>query len=152
MFAQLLEGNEQDAARVEEKIWTEWRKSGSDSVDFLLERGMAAMDLGRLGEAVEHFTAVIDHAPEFAEGWNMRATAFYLMGEFGLSVADIEHTLRLNPRHFGAMGGLGLILEESFRPEEALAVYKDVVKLHPKSAVANDGIARITLELQGTPL
>lgn len=135
-----------------DKIWKEWRKSGSDSIDFLLERGMGAMQNGRLIEAIEHFTAAIDHAPEFAEAWNMRATAFYLMEEFGLSVADIERTLILNPRHFGAMAGLAMILERSEKYEAALEVYNRVIDVHPHSQEANEAIKRLTQELQGTSL
>jgi len=110
LFEQLQADDERDFDLIEKKIWREWRKSGSDSVDFLLERGMAEMDQGNYQTAVEHFTAAIDHAPDFAEAWNMRATAFFYMNEFGLSVADIQQTLRLNPRHFGALGGFGMIL------------------------------------------
>src|SRR5690606_3470319 len=91
----------------EADILREWSKSGSPAMDLLLKRGREAMEAGDLKAAIEHLTALTDHAPEFAEGWNARATAYFLAGAFGPSVDDIRHTLALNPRHFGALAGLG---------------------------------------------
>ena len=82
------------------------------------------MEEGDTKLAVEHFSALIDHAPDFAEGYNARATAFFLRGQYGLSLNDIQETLARNPRHFGAIGGLALILEELGRPEDALAAWR----------------------------
>jgi len=152
LFEQLQEGDGGGYERIERKIWREWRRSGSDSVDFLLERGMDAMSNGNLTTAVEHFTAAIDHAPDFAEAWNMRATTFFMMDEFGLSVADIQETLRLNPRHFGALGGFGMILEQTERPKQAMGVYKKLLNVHPHNKAALAAFARLSELLQGTAL
>jgi len=152
LFEQLQADDERDFDLIEKKIWREWRKSGSDSVDFLLERGMAEMDQGNYQTAVEHFTAAIDHAPDFAEAWNMRATAFFYMNEFGLSVADIQQTLRLNPRHFGALGGFGMILERTERPKQAQEVYKQLLDVHPHAKAALNAAERLKQQLQGTAL
>ncbi len=81
-------------------------------MDLLLERGRNAMAQGHPEIAIQHLTALIDHAPDFAEAWNARATAYYQTGNLGPSVADIGHVLTLNPRHFGALAGLGAIFEE----------------------------------------
>lgn len=152
LFVELQDAETKNRDRVEKKIWREWRRSGSDSVDFLLERGMDAMSNGNLQTAIEHFTAAIDHAPDFAEAWNMRATAFFMMDEFGLSVADIQETLRLNPRHFGSMGGLATILEQTDRPKQALEVYNRLLEVHPHHTQAQDAVARLNELLKGTAL
>ena len=83
-----------EASRIESEIWIEWSKSGSPALDLLLQRGRDAMALGDMGLAIEHFTAVIDQDPTFAEGWNARATAFYQAGEFGPSISDIAWSAR----------------------------------------------------------
>tara|TARA_R110002096_G_scaffold377058_2_gene570925 strand:+ start:6678 stop:7238 length:561 start_codon:yes stop_codon:yes gene_type:complete len=152
LFEQLQTDESANLERLERKIWREWRRSGSDSVDFLLERGMDEMSNGNYRAAVEHFTAAIDNAPDFAEGWNMRATTYFMMDEFGLSVADIQETLRLNPRHFGAMGGFGMILERTERPSQALEVYKKLLSVHPRSKDAQAAVARLSELLKGTAL
>ena len=152
LFLELKDAENLNFQKTEQNIWEEWRKSGSDSVDFLLERGMLAMNQGRVTLAIKHFTTVIEQAPDFAEGYNMRATAYYLINQFGLSVADIEQTLQLNPRHFGAMSGLGLIFEATDRPNEALVLYNKVLELHPKSDQAQKAALRLEAQLEGTKL
>jgi tetratricopeptide (TPR) repeat protein len=152
LFEELQDENPSSFERIERNIWREWRRSGSDAVDFLLERGMDAMSGGDLRGAVEHFTAAIDHAPDFAEAWNMRATAFFMMDKYGLSVSDIQETLRLNPRHFGALGGFGMILERTEQPKQAIEVYKKLLKVHPHNKDAQEAVARLSELLQGTAL
>lgn len=152
LFDRLKTADEQAAGRIEQEIWIEWSKSGSAAMDLLLERGRRAMSEGQLDLAVEHFTALIDHAPDFAEGWNARATALYQMGQIGPSMADIAQTLRLNPRHFGAMSGFAMILEELDRPEQALEVRKAVKAIHPHAAGVSEAIDRLEADLQGSSL
>lgn len=82
----------------------------------------------------------------------MRATVFFLMEKYSSSVADIQQTLRLNPRHFGALGGLGMILERTERPKQALEVYKKLLGVHPHSKNAQDAIMRLNQQLKGTSL
>jgi tetratricopeptide (TPR) repeat protein len=102
--------------------------------------------------AIEHFTALIDHAPDFAEGWNARATAYYNTGDFGPSIADIGHVLTLNPRHFGAMAGLAAIFEELDRPAQALEVYRAALAIHPQQPGVLDAIQRLEADLKGQDL
>lgn len=147
LFDRLKTAGEEEAGRIEREIWIEWSKSGSPALDLLLQRGSDALALGDSMLAVEHFTALIDQAPEFAEGWNARATAYYQAGEFGPSVADIAKVLELNPRHFGALSGLAAILEEAGKPERALEVYKAALAIHPHLAGAAEAVERLeTLE------
>jgi tetratricopeptide (TPR) repeat protein len=152
LFARLKTADEAEAGRIETEIWIEWSKSGSPAEDLLLQRGKDAMDLGDYAAAIEHFTAIIDQDPDFAEAWNGRATAYYMAGEFGPSIADIGKVLTLNPRHFGALSGLAMILEESGKPERALQVYKAALAIHPHLQGAADAVERLETESEGQEL
>ena len=152
LFARLLTADAGEAGRIETEIWIEWSKSGSPAMDLLLQRGKDAMNLGDNVQAIEHFTAIIDHDPDFAEAWNARATAYYMAGEFGPSVADIGKVLTLNPRHFGALSGLAMILEESGKPEKALDVYRAALAIHPHLQGATEAVERLSKEAEGQEL
>ncbi|GHA62442.1 hypothetical protein GCM10008927_29780 [Amylibacter ulvae] len=152
LFAQLKDPNQTNPEGVEKKIWREWSKSGSDAMDYLLERGQKAMEAGDYDAAIEHLSALIDHAPDFAEGWNARATVFFLIDEYGLSLSDVRQVLILNPRHFGALAGLGSIYEGLNRKAEALAAYEQVLELNPHHEPVKQAVARLTQELEGTAL
>ncbi|MEM9049091.1 MAG: tetratricopeptide repeat protein [Pseudomonadota bacterium] len=134
---------------MEERIVALWSRSGSATADLLLERGRAAMTANNLEAAIDHLTALTDHAPDFAEGWNARATAFFMMEEFGLAMADIERVLALNPQHFGAFAGLGLILHQTGRPEAALAAFREAQRLNPHREMVNQSIDRLAPEVDG---
>ncbi len=152
LFLELQDPENKDWQKSEQKIWREWSKSGSAAMDHLLQRGIQAMQSGQLRVAVEHFSAAIDHAPDFAEAWNKRATVFYMMDEYGLSISDIRQTLLLNPRHFGAMAGLGTILEQLERPKDALTVYKRAFEVHPQQDGIKQAIERLDVEVKGTSI
>ncbi len=152
LFSDLLTADAETAAEIEEQIWREWSKSGSPAMDLLLQRGRDALAQGVPEVAIEHLTALTDHAPDFAEGWNARATAYYMAGDLGPSVADIAHVLSLNPRHFGALNGLAAIFEELNRPEQALEVYRRVVAIHPNSPGVMDAITRLEAQRDGKEL
>lgn len=140
------------ADRIERDIWLEWSKSGSASMDLLLQRGREAMAAGDLTAAVAHLTALTDHAPDFAEGYNARATAYFQAGEYGPSIADIGRVLTLNPRHFGAMAGLGAMLEELEQPERALEVYREALAIHPNLEGVMEAVARLEQAAAGQDL
>jgi tetratricopeptide (TPR) repeat protein len=152
LFERLKTAEEGEAGRIEREIWIEWSKSGSPAEDLLLQRGKDALDLGDFPAAIEHFTAIIDHDPDFAEAWNARATAYYMAGEFGPSVADIAQVLTRNPRHFGALSGLAMILEESGKPEKALEVYRAALAIHPHLQGATEAVERLSKEAEGQEL
>jgi tetratricopeptide (TPR) repeat protein len=152
LFAKLATADDQASARIEQDIWREWSKSGSPAMDLLLQRGRDAMAAGDTDAAIEHLTALIDHAPDFAEGYNARATAYFQAGELGPSVADIAKVLTLNPRHFGALAGLGMIYEQLERPEKALEVYRAAVAIHPHLAGVLQSIERLQAEAAGQDL
>lgn len=152
LFAELQKPDLQAWKKVQEKILNLWSRSGSDTLNLLLRRGNDALQAGRIEAAIGHFSALIDHAPDFAEGWNARATAFYIAGEYGLSIHDIQQTLALNPRHFGAMAGLGRILEQMDRPEQALAIYRHAFAVHPHMPDVIRAIERLEKQVKGTAL
>jgi len=140
------------AAQIEGRIYDIWSQSGSDSIDLLLDRGRKALAEEDAVQAIEHLTALIDHAPDFAEGYNARATAFFQSGKYGLALADIQKTLALNPRHFDAMSGLALILEELGRPDDALAAWREVEALHPHREGLQDAITRLERQVEGADI
>ena len=119
-----------------DSLWAIWHRSGDEAIDLLLAQGIALMQSGRLPESVAVFSDVIARAPAFAEGWNKRATAYYLMGELDRSLADCEEVVKRNPVHFGALSGFGLIyLQKEDLPkaaeyfEKALAVDPTLVQV-----------------------
>lgn len=152
LMAELAAPDTQNWQGVESEILRVWAQSGSDAMDLLLQRGRDAIEAEDLEAAVEHLTALTDHAPDFAEGWNARATAFYLMGEYALSVADIERALALNPNHFGALSGLAVMLEELGEPELALEAHRTVRDLNPHRAEMNPTIGRLESMVGGADL
>ena len=152
LFDELLTADAAASQRIEQDIWREWSKSGSAAMDLLLLRGRDAMAAGDTGQAIEHLTALIDHAPDFAEGWNARATAFYQAGEYGPSINDIAHVLTLNPRHFGALSGLGMIFEELGKSEKALEVYRAALAIHPHLGGVLESVERLEAASAGQEL
>ncbi|MCX7645039.1 MAG: hypothetical protein N2Z62_07065 [Rhodobacteraceae bacterium] len=152
LFAELARKENADWQRTESAILTEWSRSGSPSMDLLLERGRKAMQAGDFAQAIEHLTALTDHAPGFAEGWNARATAYFHAGQIGPSLADIQRTLALEPRHFGALAGLGMILEEIGRDAQALEAWRMAHAIHPHAPGINQAIERLERKVSGTDL
>lgn len=137
---------------VEDEIVMLWARSGSASADYLLDRGRAALADGDLSAAYNHLTALTDHAPEFAEGWNARATLFFEMQHYGPSIADIGRALALEPRHFGALMGLGFMLEDMGEMDHALAAFQAAQAIHPHREEINEAVARVTRALNGAAL
>lgn len=152
LFKELAEPERTDWQRVEAEIELAWSKSGSPAMDLLLRRGQEAMAAGDFATAIEHLTALIDHDPDFPEGWNARATAYYQAGRFGESLSDIRETLRREPRHFGALFGFGLILEELEEPEKALEVYRAAEVIHPHMPALKEAIDRLVAKTEGAAL
>ena len=152
LFTQLQSATDEEAGQISENIWIEWSKSGSPAMDLLLQRGRAALAAGNPAEAIEHFTALIDQDPTFAEAWNARATAYFQTGDIGPSVNDIAHALALNPRHFGALSGLGMIFEELDQPEKALEVYQAALAINPHMTDIRDAITRLSSVISGQDL
>jgi tetratricopeptide (TPR) repeat protein len=131
------------AVRIEahQALWAIWQRSGDPAIDQLLQQGIALMEAGRLPESVAVFSEVIAKAPAFAEGWNKRATAYYLMDELDRSLSDCEEVVRRNPLHFGALSGFGLIhLQKQDLPRAA--------EYFEKALAVNPNLARIAQALE----
>lgn len=143
LFSEMQSAAGEGAGSAEREALRIFRQSGSAAMNLLLERGYAALDAGDVEMAVWHFSALIDHAPEFAEAYNGRAAAFYLLGKLGETMADIELAIVLNPRHFGALGGMGVIQEELGHPENALKAYRAALALNPHSQDLLDTVKRV---------
>jgi tetratricopeptide (TPR) repeat protein len=123
--------NPQEAQLVEVLIWQVWAESGDPASDSLMALGVQTMQMGNLPGALDLFDAVTTRKPDFAEGWNKRATVLYLMGAYEASARDVDKTLALEPRHFGALSGLGLINMALERDEAAVAAFEAALKIHP---------------------
>lgn len=152
LLADLQEAGEEDHADLAARIVSQWEKSGSAAMDLLYRRGTDALENNELDAAVEHLTALLDHAPEFAEGYHARASAYFALGYVGPALADLQDALRLEPRHFEAVFGLGAVLEALERTEDALEVYQEVLKIYPRDPDALEAIERIELTLRGQSL
>ncbi len=152
LFEQLANADAQTQSRIEGQIITQWERSGSAAMDLLLRRGKEALDEGAPDIAIEHFSALVDHAPDFAEAYNGRATSYYLVGLIGPALNDLQQVLALEPRHFGAMRGLAVILEGLDRPTQALEAYRAVLDLNPASTDALEAVERLELQLEGQVL
>ena len=120
------------ARSVENKIWEIWIQHDNRQTQQRMAEGIAAMERNP-GNALLIFNELVEDAPEFAEGWNKRATLLYVLGEYAASVRDIEKTLALEPRHFGALSGLGLVYLAQEQYAEAKAAFEAVLLIHPHS-------------------
>jgi Tfp pilus assembly protein PilF len=152
LFDALRDADPAGAQEIENRIWEEWSRSGSAAMDLLLERGREALEAGEIDVAIEHFSALVDHAPDFAEAYNARATAYFQSGAYGLALEDIRQTLARNPRHFGAMSGLAFILEEIGEEEGALEAWRAVEALHPQREGVRQAIERLERQVEGVTL
>jgi tetratricopeptide (TPR) repeat protein len=112
-------------------IWTAWTRTDDKEASRMMAIGIIAMGQDRLDDALSTFDALVEVAPDFAEAWNKRATVHYLMGNLDASVADIEKTLALEPRHFGALSGLGLIYQEIEQWDAARRAFEAALKVNP---------------------
>ncbi|OGX83288.1 hypothetical protein BEN47_17565 [Hymenobacter lapidarius] len=112
-------------------IWQVWLATGDVALDKELEAGMRAMQAGDHALAIAHFTSIIEAKPDFAEGWNKRATAYYLRGEYRASLADIRETLRREPRHFGALWGQATMLRQLGEYRRALRILARLAAICP---------------------
>ena len=137
----------QAAQAAEAEIWRIWIESGREEIDALMAEGLAAMNDQRFEDAIDLFGQITQRAPGFAEGWNKRATAYYLNDEQVASVRDIQTTLALEPRHFGAISGMGLIFLRRGDEEGALAAFEAVLVIHPGAPGARQRVEELRKRL-----
>lgn len=139
-------------AQIEAQIILEWSRSGSATADLLMKRGRDALEREDVTAAIDHFSAVVDHAPGFAEGWVERARSYAALGMFGPAIGDLERALAINPRHFGAVAGLASLLEAIGRPDDAYEAWQQVKAIHPHHDGAREALERLARVVKGQSL
>ncbi len=144
-------GSDEEAKATEALIWQIWTSYPDPEITALMLRGLHAMSEDEEDQAVAAFGEIVERKPDFAEGWNKRATAYFLMGDFDASVADIERTLRLEPHHFGALSGLGQIYLELDRKPAALKAFEAALAIDPHLAGVKAAVESLKKQLQGDP-
>jgi tetratricopeptide (TPR) repeat protein len=140
------------AGQLELQIWEIWGEIDDPAAASLLAAGTEAMGRRAWPSALESFNELVAAQPEFAEGWNKRATLYYLMNDYERSVLDIQQALRLEPRHFGALSGLGLIFMAVGKPESAIRSFEAGLAIHPYLTGARQHIEVLRQQLRGDPL
>lgn len=143
----LFDEDERVRGLAEAAVWRVWSRSGDAQVDALLASGIRNMDNGRMGLAVDDFTRAIQIRPEFAEGWNKRATAYYLMGDLDQSLHDCDEVMQRNPHHFGALSGYGLIYVQRGELERALEYFERALAINPNMQGVQQSIDLIQYRL-----
>lgn len=148
LFAQLKGADSHETAvPLESRIWAIWAQSGNPVVDGLMQVGSAALDAQDGEQALAAFSRVVELEPNFAEGWNKRATTLYLLGRYKDSIDDINKVLALEPRHFGALSGLGLCEAQRDRLPEAVAAFERALAIDPNLPGAQLNLRNLKLEI-----
>jgi tetratricopeptide (TPR) repeat protein len=143
LWEKLRTAPKSEAARVVTEVEAIWAQSGSAAMDLLLGRGKKALEAGEYGLAIDHLTALTDHAPEFAEGFNLRAEAYFRSNLYGPALDDLETTLILNPQHFNVIFGLAVMLQEFGDLRGAANLYRRVLTIHPNHENASRALSRL---------
>lgn len=153
LFAELKrEGDDAKAKTVADQIWTEWRRSGSATIDLLMQWADDAVRKQDYSAALDFLDQVTVLQPDFAEGWDRRATVHFMMHNYAKSMADIEKTLALEPRHFGALSGMGAIFKAVGKKKQALSAYERVLAIYPAMRSAQKQVIDLTDDLAGDPI
>lgn len=137
------------AKAVEERIWAVWARSPSDTTNLLMSRVKTAIDKKNLDLAVKLLDAVVKIRPDYVEAWNRRATLFYMQRKYGRALADIAQVLRREPRHFGALSGLGLILQDIGEDRLALIAYRRALAVYPRLQRVPDLVKELSEKVEG---
>jgi tetratricopeptide (TPR) repeat protein len=140
--------NEKEGHVVEQSIWRLWMRSGSPTDDLLLEQASRSMNARQYDKALNILDAIIEHSPDFTEAWNKRATVNYFVGRLDRSLADIDKVLELEPRHFGALSGLGMIRRDKGDERGALEAFREALSINPFMANVRDAVQSLEKELE----
>lgn len=137
------------AEMVAEAIEKLWLQSGSDTVDLLMSRSIDLVNAEDYDTALKILDSVVSIAPNYAEGWSQRATVHFLQRDYGNSLQDLRHVLALEPRHFKAINGLGLIMQEIGEKERALKAFRKALEVNPWLEDAKQAVLELTREVEG---
>lgn len=143
------ESNAREAERISRQIWDQWYVSGSATIDLMMGWAREAMDEKRFDVALDFLDQVVTMAPGYAEGWNRRATANFMREDYAKSMADIERVLELEPRHFGALAGMGAIFKIIDKKPLALRAFENVLDVYPMNRAAQKEVGTLSDELAG---
>jgi tetratricopeptide (TPR) repeat protein len=150
LFGALKAAPDNDSAKaIEERIWALWFVSGSDTADLLMTRVKTAAEAKDLDLAVQLLDAIVEIRPDYVEAWNRRATIFFMKKEYGRALADIRQVLAREPRHFAALSGLGLIMQELGDDKRALDVFRRALAVHPHLERIPDLVKQLTEKVEG---
>ena len=150
LFGALKAAPDADSAKqVENRIWALWLASGSDTANLLMTRAKTAIDAKDLDLAIELLDAIIKIRPDYIEAWNRRATIRYMRKDYALAMDDIRQVLILEPRHFGAMSGLGMILQEFGDEKHALDAFRRALEINPHLPKIDEMIKSLTEKVEG---
>ena len=141
--------DETSAKAIEQRIWAQWLISKSDTTNLLMTRVKTAIDGKDLDLAMRLLDSVVELNPGYVEGWNRRATLHYMRKEFGQSLTDIRRVLAIEPRHFGALTGLGLIMQELGDEKRALEAFQKALDVNPHLTRVPDMVKSLTGKVQG---
>jgi len=150
LFEALKIAPDADSAKyIEGRIWALWFASGSDTANLLMGRVKTATDAKDIDLAIKLLDSIIDIRPDFLEAWNRRATLYYMKKDFGPAIADLQHVLRSEPRHFGALSGLGIILQEIGDDKRALDAYRRAIAVHPHIERIPELVKKLSEKIDG---
>jgi tetratricopeptide (TPR) repeat protein len=141
--------DETSAKHIEDRIWSLWLASGSDTANLLMSRVKTALDKQDYDLAIRLLDAVLELRPQYTEAWNRRATVFFLKKDFVNAMADLRQVLIREPRHFGALSGLGMILQETGDDKAALDAYRRALDIHPRLKGVADKVKSLTDKVEG---
>lgn len=141
--------DDESAKAIENRIWAVWMVSGSDTCNILMGRAKAAADEKDYDLAIKLLDAVVEIKPDYVEGWNRRATVYFMMNDYGHSLADIREVLAREPRHFGALAGLGLILQELGDDAHALEAYRRALAINPHLEHIGETVKTLSEKVEG---
>jgi tetratricopeptide (TPR) repeat protein len=141
--------DEASAKHVEARIWALWMQTPSDTAALLMMRAKAAMDAQQMDVALKLLDAVVKLRPDYVEGWNRRATLYYLRNDYAHSLQDIEQVLVREPRHFGALAGLGMIMQELGDEKRALEAFRKALAVNPYLEKVPELVKTLTEKVEG---
>jgi tetratricopeptide (TPR) repeat protein len=139
----------ESAKYVENRIWSLWLATDSDTTTLLMSRVKTALDAKDLDLAINLLNAIIEIKPDYVEAWNRRATIYYMKKDFDHAIADIEQVLKREPRHFGALSGLGMIFQELGDDKDALGAYRRALAVHPHLERIPDLVKQLSEKVDG---
>jgi tetratricopeptide (TPR) repeat protein len=137
------------AKHIEDRIWALWLASGSDTCNLLMTRVKTAVDAENYDLAIRLLDAIIELKPKYVEAWNRRATVFFLKKDYGSAIADLRQVLTREPRHFGALSGLGAMLQDIGDDKDALAAYRRALAVHPRLNGITEKVKGLVEKVEG---